>query len=161
MTEPRELLERNLLAAERVADRLRHSIDRLADDFPITGQKLDALDEETIEATDAFIKRFEQLQDAIANRVFRGIAILEQEDVSTLSRRDLALLMEKLGAIPSADEWARLSILRNQLAHEYPDEPDKQAARLSAAYTAAPRLVGIAAGLRDYVGAKQLAESGA
>lgn len=148
------LLERNLLAAERVAERLGRSVHRISGEFPLTGQGLGSLDEEQLESIDAFIKRFEQLQDAIASRLFRGIAIAEQEDVTMLSRRDLALLMEKLRVIPSADEWSRLSILRNQLAHEYPDEPEKQAERLNEAFSAALKLIALTSRIREYADSK-------
>lgn len=157
MSDADQLLARNLLTADAVAERLSRSLERLAAVFPITASELHTLDEDRIESIDAFIKRFDQLQDLLANRLFRGIAILEQEDLTALSRRDLALLMEKLGVIPSADEWSRLSILRNQLAHEYPDEPEKQADRLNTAFTHAQRLVLLAAAARDYVRAKGLA----
>ncbi|HKL78423.1 MAG TPA: hypothetical protein VJ985_08710, partial [Gammaproteobacteria bacterium] len=111
--ESEQLLRKNLAAAELVAARLSHSLDRLSGELPIEASRLAAQDDsDLIEAIDAFIKRFEQLQDLLANRLFRGIALFEQEEVSAMSRRDLALLMEKLGVIPSAEEWSRLAILR-------------------------------------------------
>lgn len=153
--EPKQLLQQNLAAAELVATRLSHSLDRLSGTLPIEANRLGSLDDsESVEAIDAFIKRFEQLQDLLATRLFRGIALFEQEDISALSRRDLALLMEKLGVIPSAEEWSRLTILRNQLAHEYPGEPEKQADRLNAAFSAAPRLVALTNDAREYIRTK-------
>ena len=155
--ESEQLLRKNLAAAELVAARLSHSLDRLSGELPIEASRLTAQDDsDLIEAIDAFIKRFEQLQDLLANRLFRGIALFEQEEVSAMSRRDLALLMEKLGVIPSAEEWSRLAILRNQLTHEYPGEPEKQADRLNAAYNAAPRLVALTTATREYVREKGL-----
>ena len=32
--------------------------------------------------------------------------------------------LERMGAIPSADEWKKLRIARNAVAHEYPDDPE-------------------------------------
>ncbi len=155
--EAKQLLEKNLSAAELVAARLSHSLDRLSEAFPIEASRLAAReDNDLIEAIDAFIKRFEQLQDLLANRLFRGIALFEQEDVSAMSRRDLALLMEKLGVISSAEEWSRLAILRNQLTHDYPGEPEKQADRLNAAYEAASRLVALTYAAKEYVYGKGL-----
>ncbi|HKJ87791.1 MAG TPA: hypothetical protein VKA48_04715 [Gammaproteobacteria bacterium] len=125
--ESEQLLEKKLAAAELGANRLAHSLDRLSGGLPIEASRLATQDDgDLIEAIDAFIKRFEQLQDLLANRLFRGIALFEQEEVSNLSRRDPALLMEKLGVIPSAEEWARLAILRNQLTQEYPGEPESR-----------------------------------
>lgn len=136
-----ELLAQNLAAAELVGARLARSLTRLERLFPLAAPRLAQLDEQAVESIDAFIKRFEQLQDIIASRIFRGIAILEQEEVAHLSKRDLTLLMEKLGVLPSADEWTRLAIARNQLAHDYPDQPQRQAAHLNGAFAAAPALL--------------------
>ena len=50
-------------------------------------------------------KRFEQLVLTLQDQVFVGLAIQEGEDPRELSRRDLAELMERLQAIPSASEF--------------------------------------------------------
>ena len=38
--------------------------------------------------------------------------------------------LEKLGYIENSEQWQTLRILRNRFAHEYPDDPDKNAAIL-------------------------------
>ena len=47
--------------------------------------------------------------------------------------------------IPSAEEFRNFVSIRNRLAHLYPEEPDRQAANLNAAYEATPRLLEAAA----------------
>jgi len=37
---------------------------------------------------------------------------------------------EKLGMLPSAQQWQMLRELRNQTAHEYPDQPERVKANL-------------------------------
>ena len=101
----------NLRSAERVAARLSRSVRKLVPVMPIGAAEIDGLDEGTQESVDAFIKRFEQLQDIVENRLFRGIALLEQEDVYGKSKRDLTLLMEKFGVVKSADKWMLLMVL--------------------------------------------------
>ncbi|MGH8603530.1 MAG: hypothetical protein ACREXR_12385 [Gammaproteobacteria bacterium] len=101
------------------------------------------------------------MQDIIEGRLFRGIAYLEQEDVTRLSRRDLTMLMEKLGAIGSADNWSRLSLLRNKLAHEYPMDAGKQAERLNEAFISAGSLVESLTKLCEYVASKGFASPAA
>jgi hypothetical protein len=49
--------------------------------------------------------------------------------------------MERLRALPSADEFRNFVGIRNRLAHLYPEEPERQAANLNAAYEATPRLL--------------------
>lgn len=143
-------------AAERVAARLRRSRQALAGVLPVTAADVGTLPAPAEDAIDAFLKRFEQLQDLIQNGLFRTLALLEGESVAALSRRDIALLMEKLGVIDAADTWSELALLRNMLAHEYPGRPDKQAQRLNLAYAAATPLLAGLDRLKDYVARKQL-----
>jgi uncharacterized protein with HEPN domain len=131
------LLRRGLVATERCAARLQRSLKRLQAWFPIDGAGLQGLAAERQDDINAFLKRFEQLMLTLQDQVFVGLAIREGEDPRELSRRDLTELMERLRAIP----FRTFAGIRNRLAHLYPEEPDRQAANLNAAYDAAPRLL--------------------
>ena len=65
------------------------------------------------------------------DQIFRGIAYIEQEDLSNKSNRDKVLLMEKLGAIRSADEFGTAAILRNKFAHHYLEATTERMMRLN------------------------------
>ena len=67
----------------------------------------------------------------IQDHIFLGVAFVEQEDLIDKSNRDKTLLMEKLGAIRSADEFGTAAILRNKFSHHYPEEVDLRLARLN------------------------------
>jgi uncharacterized protein YutE (UPF0331/DUF86 family) len=67
----------------------------------------------------------------IQDQIFKGIAFLEQEDISDKSNRDKALLMEKLGAIRSAEEFGTAALLRNKFAHHYPEVSRARLERLN------------------------------
>ncbi|NYZ12423.1 hypothetical protein HL658_07665 [Azospirillum sp. RWY-5-1] len=151
---PAFYLARNLRSSERVAARLDRLCRDLAPLFPLTAVSVDGLPEDSVVRLDAFVKRFEQLQSTLAEGVFRGIALVEGYDPATLSRRDLADLMEKLGALASSARWTAITLLRNRLAHAYPEEPDTQAARLNEAFAATPDLLAAAAAAHRYVVAK-------
>jgi hypothetical protein len=135
------LLRRGLAAGERCALRLERSLRRLRPVLPIEPARLAKLDERQQDDLDAFLKRFEQLVLTLQDQVFIGLALREGEEVRELSRRDLTELMERLQAIPSASDFRELVMIRNRLAHLYPEEPERQAANLNAAYLAAPRLL--------------------
>ena len=152
-----EIFAHNFASARRVADRLTVSVQRLDAFFPISAAVMDRLGEDTQERIDAFIKRFEQLQDIIENRLFRGLAVLEGEDLSAKSKRDLILLMEKFGILTSADDWLGLSILRNKLAHEYPGDAAKQAERLNEAFASVGELTAVLTRIEGHVLKKNLA----
>jgi len=153
-TELRGLLARNLASARRVAERLRRSREKLASDIPLSAEAVTRLTEAQQEAIDALLKRYEQLEDALGRGLFRTLAALEGEDVSALSRRDLALLMEKLGVVASAEAWNEAALMRNRLVHHYPDEPDRQAERINAAWRLAEVLLETLARLEAHVRAK-------
>lgn len=161
MSEVRGLLAENLDAAQRVAARLRRSIGRVSAIGPMTAATIERLDPEQAETVDAFLKRFEQLVDLVGMTLFKGLAILEQEDVSRLSRRDLADLMEKLGAIPSAEPWGRVVVLRNRLAHGYPNDPVRQANRMQEALDQAPAALAALDAVAQYLARKPGLEGGA
>ncbi len=51
--------------------------------------------------------------------------------------------MEQLGWIPLADEWLELRRIRNEFAHDYPENPELHPARLRHAMAAGQRLMEI------------------
>lgn len=99
--------------------------------FPLTMQNIDALNEQQEESIDALILRYGQCVSMMQDQLFRGIALLEHEDINDKSNRDKTLLMEKLGAIKSADDFGVAAILRNKFAHHYPEEAKERIERLN------------------------------
>jgi uncharacterized coiled-coil protein SlyX len=89
------------------------------------------LSDEEEESIDALILRYAQCVSMIQDQLFRGIAFVEQEDLSDKSNRDKTLLMEKLGAIRSAEDFGTAATLRNKFAHHYPEEAEARMERLN------------------------------
>jgi hypothetical protein len=56
---------------------------------------------------------------------------VEREDLSDKSNRDKTRLMEKLGAIQSADDFGTAAVLRNKFSHHYPEEASLRIERLN------------------------------
>ena len=148
----------NFAAAHAVAVRLGKSHRRLQGLFPISAASLPELDDEGQLAVDAFLKRFEQLVSAIQDTLFRGLAVLEGESLAGRSTRDVAELLERLGALSSSRRFGEIAVVRNRLAHLYPTDPERQAANLNAAYEATPRLLATLDGIKDYATAKGRAD---
>ena len=118
--------------AQRIA-KLRHSVEKIQHLFPLTLQGVAALTDEEEESVDALILRYSQCVSMIQDQIFRGVAYLEQEDISDKSNRDKALLMEKLGAIQSAEAFGTATLLRNKFSHHYPDESTARLDRINLA----------------------------
>jgi uncharacterized protein YutE (UPF0331/DUF86 family) len=131
--------------------RLERSQRKLASVFPLDPETLATLSADAEDDLDAFLKRFEQLVNTVQDEMFKAIAVAGGENVRGLARREIAELMERLGALASAATFRVLVAIRNRIAHVYPDEPDRQARNLNEAYAAVPDLLDAYAAARRYL----------
>lgn len=131
MNKEQLILQSSLEACRQRTEKLRYSIDKNAYLFPVTLTQLAAFNQSQEESIDALILRYSQCVTMIQEQLFRGIAFLEQEDISDKSNRDKALLMEKLGAIQSAEAFGTAAMLRNKFSHHYPEESAARIERLN------------------------------
>jgi uncharacterized protein YutE (UPF0331/DUF86 family) len=140
-----------LRAAEGCARRLVRSQHTLAEHFPLSPTALAELPVETEDDLDAFLRRYEQLVNTIQGELFKLVVVVGGEDARGLARREVAELMDRLGAIPSAAGFRALVAIRNRIAHLYPDDPERQAGNLNAAYEAVPDLLAAYEHIRHYL----------
>jgi len=145
------LARQALRAAEGCARRLARSRATLAPRFPLSPATLGALPPDVEDDLDAFLKRYEQLVTAIQDQLFRAVAIVGGEDIRSLSRREVAELMHRLDALPSAAGFRELVAVRNRIAHIYPDDPERQTRNLNAAFETVPDLLAAHEALRRYL----------
>jgi hypothetical protein len=124
------MFKASLQACQQRINKLRYSVEKNSHQFPVTAQSVSAWTDEQEESIDALILRYSQCVTMIQEQLFRGIAHLEQEDISDKSNRDKTLLMEKLGAIKSAEAFGTAAVLRNKFSHHYPDYPEVNASRI-------------------------------
>ena len=89
--------------------------------FPLTELVLKNLNDETVTLLDQFLYRFIKLQDAMGTRFIPVIAGLIIDNNDPRPFIDHLNILEKNGAIESAEKWQELRNLRNRLAHEYPE----------------------------------------
>jgi uncharacterized protein YutE (UPF0331/DUF86 family) len=135
------LILANMNASYSVAHRLAWSQERVANLFPVEVDSVANFDDETEEKLDAWLHRFNSLASMIQDSLFKSAGLLEQEDVAAMSNRDKTLLMERIGVVQSATGFSNLTTLRNKLAHNYPDDPEKQSERLNAVWHAVADLL--------------------
>ena len=145
------LARQALRSAEGCARRLARSHGKLSAQFLLSAARVTALPPEVEDDLDAFLQRYEQLVNAIQDELFKVVAIVGGEDVRGLARREVAELMARLGALPSAESFRLLVAIRNRIAHSYPDDPERQARNLNAAYEAVPELLAAHEGVRRYL----------
>ncbi len=99
--------------------------------IPFTRKEVGQLEEdvELAERVDAFVSRFGRLQDTVGDKLLphylNAVGETTGPAIDNLNRA------EKLGLISSTDTWMALHDLRNQMIHEYMEDPDKLADALN------------------------------
>lgn len=131
MSKEIEILQSNVEACRQRIAKLAYSVNKNRELFPLDLDTVAKLTDEQEESIDALILRYAQSVSMIQDQIFRGIAYAEQEDLSDKSNRDKVMLMEKLGAIRSADEFGTAAILRNKFSHHYPEDARQRIDRLN------------------------------
>ncbi|NIM16850.1 MAG: hypothetical protein GTO45_33105 [Candidatus Aminicenantes bacterium] len=110
------LLKEELELMEKAADILDYSYQKCKK----TGVKVQ-YDYDELERFEALTSRFARLSDILIQKVFRLIDKIDLESEGTV--RDRINRAEKKELIESADDFVKIRIVRNQIAHEYiPEE---------------------------------------
>jgi len=111
--------------------------------LPLNADRLHGLDDAQVAVVDQFVGRFAKLQDAMGAKLLPMVLELTKEQGDLEAYLDKVNRLEKIGALPSVDEWLELREMRNAFAHDYPEDSELQAAVLNRAFVAADRLVEI------------------
>ncbi len=147
------LFQENLAQAEQAHQVLEYSYAHLHSLAPLNVKQLQALPAETLEDLDALTIRFARLQDLMGKRLFRGLALLEAEEQERFL--DLLALMEKRGLL-EMEQWLQIRTLRNQIAHEYLDQPETFVRLLNQLFEMIPLVIAIYQRLLHYLNEKAL-----
>ena len=139
-----------LVQCETHAHRMLWAQNKFRDKLPLNADKLRGLDEAEIAALDQFIGRFAKLQDGMGTKLLPIVLELTKEQGELDAYLDKLNRLEKIGALPSVEEWLELRQMRNAFAHDYPDNSELQAAVLNHAFSAATRLIEILRHVKNY-----------
>jgi len=96
-------------------------------------------DDDLAERLDAFVSRFGRMQDTVGDKLIP--ALLRSMAEKTGSALDNLNRAEKLGLLPSVEQWLDARNLRNKLVHEYMSDPEEFAAALNKAHLTVSLLV--------------------
>ena len=96
-------------------------------------------DDDLAERLDAFVSRFGRMQDTVGDKLIP--ALLRSMAEKTGSALDNLNRAEKLGFLPSVEQWLDARNLRNKLVHEYMSDPEEFASALNTAHLTVPLLV--------------------
>jgi hypothetical protein len=90
---------------------------------PFTPERVAELESspDLAERVDAFVSRFGRLQDTLGDKLLPLLlTALGEKASAVIDNLDRA---EQLGLIPSADQWMEMRKLRNQMIHDYVEDP--------------------------------------
>ncbi|MCG5536383.1 hypothetical protein [Ectothiorhodospira mobilis] len=91
------------------------------------------------EQADAFVARFGRLQDTLGDKLLPiHLEALGERTGAAIDNLDKA---ERLGILPSAEDWLTMRKLRNQMIHEYIDDPRILANALQSGHAYVPTLI--------------------
>lgn len=149
MSENLKIILRKLDVLSRMKLDLAHSLGKI--DAPLAKIKsgnTNGLSLDERETISAFTIRFATYQEQLG-KAMRSIAI-EEESQTTPFGAVLAL-MEKLGILDSAETWKDVRELRNQVNHEYEDDPVKLFGVLNGLKNSAPFLFRVHEKMESFV----------
>jgi hypothetical protein len=109
--------------------------------MPLDAKRYQQLTDDEIEHIDQFLFRFAKLQDAMGEKLFLLILeFLKEENTRNKSFIDILNRLEQLGLLENKNVWLELRTIRNNIAHQYEDEPQQAAEALNAIYAVKPIL---------------------
>ncbi len=108
-----------------VTKEIRHLVDTDKRLFnkPFTAERAKEMetDHELAERVEAFVGRFGRLQDTVGDKLLpQLLSALGEIPAAVIDNLDKA---ERLQLLDSADEWLTMRQLRNQMVHEYVEDP--------------------------------------
>jgi phytoene dehydrogenase-like protein len=112
---------------------LDHALQALQPYLPVTVAALTKQSDEQVQIWDQFILRFTKLQDTLGTRFYPALLDFLQEPSSTQAMLDKLNRLEQLGFLDKASDWSVLRAIRNQFAHDYPQDEQLKAAYLNEA----------------------------
>lgn len=130
--------------APRFARRANVLADALKDlgDTHFYADTVPNLPRETRRLLDQLAYRYTKLQDTLGERCLPGLLLMTEEPIPpSATFAEKLQRLERLGAISSIAEWRELREIRNQIAHEYLDQPPLMAASLNRFVDATNRLL--------------------
>lgn len=129
-----EKLEKIFYECDKHLLRIEQASDNLESTMPLNEKKYLDLTNEKVQALDQFLFRFAKLQDAMGQKLFKNILLYLGESIEGKPFIDILNLMEKLYLIDNITAWRELREDRNELAHNYEDEPEIMSATINNLY---------------------------
>ena len=125
LKEDRLILDKYFHECDKHIKRINEAFETIKTFIPITALEYTKLEKNQVQALDQYMFRFAKLQDTLGDKIFKLIVAKYEQEVYNLPFIDILNKLEKTGYIFSAKEWINLRKVRNNIAHQYDDEPEE------------------------------------
>lgn len=137
----KELLKKYRNIADKHEKRIRDALELLKFFMPLTVENIENFDTQTMGFLELATNRFVKLQDLINTKIFPLIIEMLSEDTPYQSMIDKFNILEKLGYLPSADDWRDLCDTSRITLYEYLESEQEAVDKLNKILNAAQILV--------------------
>ncbi len=149
-------LEQTLKECELHIKRLSSASDKMKEFMPLNADKYINLTENEIEHIDQYLYRFAKLQDAIGHRLFKNALLVLGEEIENKSFIDVFNRLEQLNITEDYDKWLELRIVRNELSHDYEDDPKLNSTVINKIFELKDPLISYFVDVKNYLVTKKL-----
>ena len=123
--------------------RIEKSYAKVKEIFPLSAPRYRKLSDDEIEAIDQYLFRFAKLQDTLGKQVFKMIVSEYDDTIDDLTFLDVLNRLEKIGVLEDVNIWKKLRDVRNNISHQYDDEPEEMAEALNNIFAYKTELIAI------------------
>jgi hypothetical protein len=143
-------LEKTIRECRKHKQRLEEAAEDMEHFIPLDSISYGRLSKEQVRIIDQFLFRFSKLQDVIGKKLFKEILLVLGEDIEDLPFIDMLNRLEKIHLFEDVERWFELRQLRNELSHEYEDDPGESSAIINKIYEQAETLIGYFTKIDEY-----------
>ena len=118
--------------------------------FPLSAPRYEKLSDAEVETIDQYLFRFAKLQDTMGEKLFRMIVSQYVENIEKQTFVDILNRLEKIGILSDANIWKKLRSIRNNIAHQYDDEPEEMVEALNDIFAYKDELLNIFNNIDDF-----------
>jgi len=118
-------IQRYLNECDKHLQRVEEAYADIAPLLPLSVEKYKNLSKSEVQAIDQYLFRFAKLQDTVGDKLFRLVLAEYEATDEVVPFIDMLNKLEKNGVIDSAKEWLKLRKIRNDISHQYDDEPEE------------------------------------
>lgn len=137
-------MEKLINECDKHLQRINSAYMKMALFMPLDASRYNQLSDDEVEHIDQFLYRFAKLQDAIGEKLFVLILeFLKEENPKSKPFIDTLNRLEQLGLLEDKNIWLELRKIRNNIAHQYEDEPEQASEALNVIYAVKPTLESI------------------